>query len=269
MVRLRRLELPRVLPHSDLNAARLPIPPQPLTQYCFQSKTKYDIFLWKATRICKKYPMIEWKHESCLVDYRFAEEAMSKRVEDIILNKKPELIWCLEHDNIYTQGTSSKSSDLKVDIQAPLYPTKRGGQTTYHGPGQRILYLMLDLRRGPKDIKKLVWNIEEWLILVLRNIGLSGYRLPGLTGVWVRDLNSTNVDGTHDKKIAALGLRVKKWVTFHGLSLNVNTNLSFFNPINPCGISGKGVTSLKELGIEVTMEEIDTIFRNTFEKVFK
>ncbi len=212
--------------------------------------------------------MIEWKHEKKLVDYKFAEEVMSERVEDIISNQKTELIWFLEHHNVFTLGTSAKASDFKHGVNIPMYQTKRGGQTTYHGPGQRIVYLMLDMRNGRKDIKQLVWNIEEWIILVLKDLGILGYRVPGLIGVWVKDHNSINSDGTYDKKIAALGLRVKKWVTFHGLSLNVNPDLAFFNNINPCGISGKGVTSLQQLGVKIKMEDIDKVFKHTFSTIF-
>ena len=212
--------------------------------------------------------MIEWKHDKKLVDYRFAEKAMSKRVEGIISHYNTELIWFLEHNNIYTLGTSAKTSDFKYEASIPIYQTKRGGQTTYHGPGQRIIYLLLDLRNGKKDIKQLVWNIEQWLILVLKELGLSGYRIPGLIGVWVKDPNNINADGTRDKKIAALGLRLKKWVTFHGLSFNVDPDLKFFNNINPCGISGKGVTSLQRLGVKIKMEDVDMIFQRAFATIF-
>ena len=212
--------------------------------------------------------MIEWKHDKNLVDYKIAEDMMSKRVEDIISNQKTELIWFLEHDSLFTLGTSAKMSDFKNHVNIPMYQTKRGGQTTYHGPGQRIVYLMLDLRNGNKDIKKLVWNIEEWLILVLKDLGILGYRIPGMVGVWVKDPGRVNIDGTRDKKIAALGLRVKKWVTFHGLALNVNPNLNFFTKINPCGISGKGVTSLHELGVKIKTADVDKIFKKTFSKIF-
>ena len=212
--------------------------------------------------------MIEWKHDKNLVDYKIAEDTMSKRVEDIISNQKTQLIWFLEHDNVFTLGTSAKMSDFKNHVNIPMYQTKRGGQTTYHGPGQRIVYLMLDLRNGNKDIKKLVWNIEEWLILVLKDLGILGYRIPGMVGVWVKDPGRVNIDGTRDKKIAALGLRVKKWVTFHGLALNVNPNLNFFTNINPCGISGKGVTSLHELGVKIKTADVDKIFKQTFSKIF-
>ena len=213
--------------------------------------------------------MVEWKHDKNLIDYKLAEDTMSKRVEDIISNRKTELIWFLEHDNIFTLGTSAKTSDFKSDVNIPMYQTKRGGQTTYHGPGQRIVYMMLDLRNGKKDIKQVVWNIEEWLILVLKDLGILGYRIPGMVGVWVKDPSSINVDGTHDKKIAALGLRIKKWVTFHGLALNVNPNLNFFTDINPCGIHGKGVTSLHELGVNIKMADVDKVFKQTFSKIFK
>ena len=212
--------------------------------------------------------MVEWKHDKNLIDYKLAEDTMSKRVEDIISNRKTELIWFLEHDNIFTLGTSAKTSDFKSDVNIPMYQTKRGGQTTYHGPGQRIVYMMLDLRNGKKDIKQVVWNIEEWLILVLKDLGILGYRIPGMVGVWVKDPSSVNVDGTHDKKIAALGLRIKKWVTFHGLALNVNPNLNFFTDINPCGIHGKGVTSLHELGVNIKMADVDKVFKQTFSKIF-
>ncbi len=212
--------------------------------------------------------MIEWKYEKKLVDYKFAEKAMSKRVEGIISKQEMELVWFLEHNNVYTLGTSAKTSDFKHEASIPVYHTKRGGQTTYHGPGQRIIYLLLDFRNGKKDIKQLVWNIEEWLILVLKELGLAGYRIPGLIGVWVKDPKNINADGSRDKKIAALGLRLKKWITFHGLSFNVAPDLEFFNNINPCGISGKGVTSLLELGIKLKMEDVDKIFRRTFERIF-
>ena len=212
--------------------------------------------------------MIEWKHEKNVVDYRIAEEAMSKRVEDIISNRRTELIWFLEHESVFTLGTSARTNDFKHDVNIPIYQTKRGGQTTYHGPGQRVVYLMLDLRHGKKDIKKLVWNIEEWLILVLKDLGILGYRIPGLVGVWVEDPGRVNIDGTRDKKIAALGLRVKKWVTFHGLALNVNPNLNFFASINPCGIHGKGVTSLHELGVKIKMADVDKIFKQNFSTIF-
>ncbi len=212
--------------------------------------------------------MIEWKHEKNLLDYKIAEEMMSKRVENIISNRKTELIWFLEHDSVFTLGTSAKTSDFKSDVNIPMYQTKRGGQTTYHGPGQRIVYMMLDLRNGKKDIKQVVWNIEEWLILVLKDLGILGYRIPGMVGVWVKDTSSVNVDGTYDKKIAALGLRIKKWVTFHGLAFNVNPNLNFFTDINPCGITGKGVTSLHKLGVKINMADVDKVFKQTFSKIF-
>ena len=212
--------------------------------------------------------MIEWKHDKNLIDYKIAEDTMSKRVEDIISNRKKELIWFLEHNNIFTLGTSAKTSDLKSDVNIPKYQTKRGGQITYHGPGQRIVYMMLDLRNGKKDIKQVVWNIEEWLILVLKDLGILGYRIPGMVGVWVKDTSSVNVDGTYDKKIAALGLRIKKWVTFHGLAFNVNPNLNFFTDINPCGITGKGVTSLHKLGVKINMADVDKVFKQTFSKIF-
>ena len=212
--------------------------------------------------------MIEWKHEKNLLDYKIAEEMMSKRVENIISNRKTELIWFLEHDSVFTLGTSAKTSDFKSDVNIPMYQTKRGGKTTYHGPGQRIIYMMLDLRNGKKDIKQVVWNIEEWLILVLKDLGISGYRIPGMVGVWVKDPSNVNIDGTYDKKIAALGLRIKKWVTFHGLALNVNPNLNFFTDINPCGIPGKGVTSLHELGVKIKMADVDKVFKQTFPKIF-
>ncbi len=212
--------------------------------------------------------MMEWKHDKNLIDYKIAEDTMSKRVEDIISKRKTELIWFLEHDNIFTLGTSAKTSDFKSDVNIPMYQTKRGGKTTYHGPGQRIVYMMLDLRNGKKDIKQVVWNIEEWLILVLKDLGILGYRIPGMVGVWVKDPSSVNLDGTHDKKIAALGLRIKKWVTFHGLALNVNPNLNFFTDINPCGIPGKGVTSLHELGVKIKMADVDKVFKQTFPKIF-
>ncbi|GIR95450.1 MAG: hypothetical protein CM15mP98_04200 [Paracoccaceae bacterium] len=181
--------------------------------------------------------MIEWKHEKNFVDYRLLR-VMSKRVEDIILHKKKELVWLLEHNNLYTLGTSAKTSDFKNKVSIPKYRTKRGGQTTYHGPGQRIIYLMLDLRNGEKDIKQLVWKIEEWLILVLKDIGIFGYRIPGLIGVWVKDPKNHKCDGTRIKNRSA---RIEsETMGYVSWLVNQCKPRSFiFNNINPCGIQGK------------------------------
>ena len=211
---------------------------------------------------------IEIKISTNEINYEEAIMYMESRVDEIINNNSKELLWFLNHNHDFTQGTSASKEEILKSNVIDVIKSNRGGKTTYHGPGQRIIYLLLDLRNGKKDIKQLVWNIEEWLILVLKELGLSGYRIPGLIGVWVKDPKNINADGTRDKKIAALGLRLKKWVTFHGLSFNVNPDLNFFNNINPCGISGKGVTSLQELGIEVEMEDVDKIFRRTFARIF-
>jgi lipoyl(octanoyl) transferase len=170
------------------------------------------------------------------------------------------MVWLVEHPPIYTAGTSAKDEDL-VDRRFPVFATGRGGQYTYHGPGQRVGYVMLDLTRRKKDVRAFVRDLEEWLIQTLALFNVKGERREGRVGIWV-------VRGSREDKIAAIGVRVRRWVTFHGVSLNVDPDISHFDGIVPCGIREHGVTSLADLGLPVTMADVDVAMKTAFEKVF-
>jgi len=205
---------------------------------------------------------MEWKTSQKPVDYPEAIETMETRVEDILAGRKPEMAWLLEHPPLYTAGTSAKEHDLLKNTPFPTYKTGRGGEWTYHGPGQRICYLMLDLKKyNLMDMRAYVHKLEEWIIGTLKEFGVEGFTRDGRIGVWV------NANGG-EAKIAALGVRVRKWVTYHGISLNVSPNLSHYAGIVPCGIKEHGVTSLKALGIEAKMEEVDVVLKKEFGKIF-
>lgn len=185
---------------------------------------------------------MEWKISKEPVPYEFALTEMQARVQAIHENGAEDHVWLLEHPPLYTAGTSAKAEDL-LDPRFPVYEAGRGGEYTYHGPGQRIGYVMMDLkkRQSAPDIKRYVWQLEEWIITALRAFDVKGERREGRVGIWVDTPQG-------EKKIAALGVRVRHWITFHGISINVNPDLSHFTGIVPCGISEYGVTSLKELG---------------------
>jgi lipoyl(octanoyl) transferase len=198
---------------------------------------------------------MEWKTSKKPVDYPEALKTMERRVEDIIAGNAPELAWFLEHPPLYTSGTSAKPGDLLGILPFPTYSTGRGGEWTYHGPGQRICYLMLDLRkRNMMDMRAYVHTLENWIIAALKEFGVEGFTREGRIGVWVADKGG-------EAKIAAIGVRVRKWVTFHGISLNVSPDLSHYAGIIPCGIKEHGVTSLKALGINVSMDEVDAALK--------
>lgn len=205
---------------------------------------------------------VEWKISKSLIAYPDAIEVMEKRVEQIITGTEQEMVWLLEHPPLYTAGTSAKDSDL-LSHDFPLYHTGRGGQITYHGPGQRVAYVMLNLKkRNAMDTRAFVKNLENWLISTIAEFGVTGEIREGRVGVWV---NTPTVEA----KIAALGIRLRKWVTFHGIALNVHPNLSHYAGIVPCGIKGFGVTSLHNLGVTTTMEEVDIILKKEFFNIFK
>jgi lipoyl(octanoyl) transferase len=202
----------------------------------------------------------EWRMDENPVPYPVAVAAMEARVAAIRAGTAPELVWLLEHPPIYTAGTSAREADL-LDPRFPVFHTGRGGQYTYHGPGQRVAYVMLDLHRRGPDVRLFVHNLEEWLIRALARLGVEGERREGRVGIWVVH------DGREDK-IAAIGVRVRHWVTFHGVSLNVAPNLDDFSGIVPCGIRGHGVTSLAALGVPASMAEADAALKAAFEEVF-
>ncbi len=201
-----------------------------------------------------------WQVRPGLLPYPEAVDFMERRVAAIADGREPELVWLVEHPAIYTAGTSAKDSDL-LDARFPVYKTGRGGQFTYHGPGQRVGYVMLNLKPRGGDVRRFVYDLEEWLIRTLARFDVKGERREGRVGIWV-------ARGSREDKIAAIGVRVRRWVTFHGVALNVGPDLSHFTGIGPCGIRGHGVTSLADLGLPSTMTEVDVALRSAFEDVF-
>ncbi|HEX2117431.1 MAG TPA: lipoyl(octanoyl) transferase LipB [Alphaproteobacteria bacterium] len=207
---------------------------------------------------------LEWRISDRKVDYGTALATMEERVAAIRAGTAPELVWLLEHPALYTAGTSARPSDLLDPAGLPVYATGRGGKYTWHGPGQRVAYVMLDLKRHGGDVRAFVCKLEDWMIATLARFNIRGERRPGRVGIWV------DRGGGREDKIAAIGVRVRHWVTFHGASLNVDCDLSAFRGIVPCGIAQPnfGVTSLLELGIIAGMTEVDTALRETFFEVF-
>lgn len=204
---------------------------------------------------------IEWRISNLPVSYPVALAEMQDRAEQIHLGTAPELIWFLEHPPLYTAGTSAHGEDLIDPNRFPVFDAGRGGQYTYHGPGQRTVYLMLDLKKRGRDVRAYVHNLEEWVIRSLSQVGVHGERRDGRVGIWI-------ARGTSEDKIAAIGVRVRRWVTFHGIAINVAPDLSHFSGIVPCGISDHGVTSLQDLGVKISLQEFDTILVETFKEVF-
>lgn len=208
---------------------------------------------------------VAWEIAVGQVPYETAVMRMEAEVEAIAAGMAPERVWLVEHPSLYTAGTSSNPADLVDPARFPVFQTGRGGQYTYHGPGQRVAYVMLDLKRREPDLRRFVAALEAWLIATLDAFNIRGERREDRVGVWVRRPEKGN--GAEDK-IAAIGIRVRRWVTFHGISLNVEPDLGHFSGIVPCGVSGHGVTSLVDLGLPVTMPEVDDVLRGTFEVVF-
>jgi len=204
---------------------------------------------------------IEWRIDAAPVAYPQAVAVMESRVAAIRAGRAGELVWLLEHPPLYTAGTSARDDDL-LDARFPVFRTGRGGQFTYHGPGQRVGYVMLDLRRRGGDVRRFVWQLEEWLIRTLARFDVVGERRAGRVGIWVAR------GGGREDKIAAIGVRVRRWVSYHGVALNVAPDLSHFAGIVPCGIRDHGVTSLADLGRAVTMVEVDAALRTAFVEVF-
>jgi lipoyl(octanoyl) transferase len=211
-------------------------------------------------------PPIEWRIIEGMAPYAETVAAMEARAEAIRDGLAAECVWLVEHPPLYTSGTSAKPEDLR-DQRFPVHATGRGGQFTYHGPGQRVGYVMLDLKRRSEDVRAFVCALEDWLIATLHGFNLRGERREDRVGVWVKRPDK-GVDA--EDKIAALGIRVRRWVTFHGVSLNIEPDLSHFGGIVPCGISQQryGVTSLVDLGLPVAMPEVDAIMRREFEAIF-
>ncbi len=212
---------------------------------------------------------VEWLVADGLVPYDDAVAFMDARVALIAEGKAAELIWLVEHPSLYTAGTSALNSDLVQPGRFPVFQSGRGGQYTYHGPGQRVAYVMLDLRQRGPDVRRYVASLESWLIATLADFNVAGERREDRVGVWVRRPDRPPVSGmVAEDKIAAIGIRIRHWVTFHGISLNVDPDLGHFGGIVPCGVSQHGVTSLVDLGLPVTMLEVDASLRARFEDVF-
>jgi lipoyl(octanoyl) transferase len=211
-------------------------------------------------------PAVQWQVSEAPIPYPDAVAAMEARAAAIAANQAPELVWLLEHPPLYTSGTSGKAGDL-LEARFPLFTTGRGGQLTYHGPGQRVAYVMLDLKRRRPDLRAYVAGLEEWIIRTLAAFNVRGERREDRVGVWVK--RPDKGDGFEDK-IAAIGVRVRRWVSFHGISLNVEPELNHFSAIVPCGVVDPryGVTSLVDLGLPVTMADVDTALRQAFGEVF-
>jgi lipoyl(octanoyl) transferase len=210
--------------------------------------------------------MVEWITSDGLIDYPDAVAMMERRAAAIAAGTEGEAVWLLEHPPLYTAGTSARISDLRDPDRFPVFESKRGGQYTYHGPGQRVVYVMLDLNRRGRDVRAFVEQLETWVIATLDRFNVKGEIRPGRVGVWVaRPEKPPLHDGTpREDKIAAIGIRLRKWVSFHGISINVEPDLEHFNGIVPCGIIGHGVTSLVDLGLPVTMDDLDVALRQTF-----
>ncbi len=204
---------------------------------------------------------IEYFLDKKTIDYPDSIEFMEKKIEDIHKDNCKEFLWFLEHDNIYTAGTSAKQKDLINSNKFKVYKSSRGGQYTYHGPGQRVVYLMLNLRKKGYDIRKFISLIEEWIIKSLKDIDVHAVNDKNHVGIWIKDKNSL-------KKISSIGLRVRKGITFHGISINLNPNLENFKGINPCGNDPKDVTSLEEIGLKNKIKKFDQVLLKNFSTVF-
>lgn len=210
---------------------------------------------------------MEWRISETFVPYEAAAAEQAARAAAIAAGEAEELVWLLEHPPLYTAGTSAEPEDLLDPERFPVHQTRRGGRYTYHGPGQRIGYVLLDLGRRRKDVRAFVWSLEEWVIRALAEFGVAGERREGRVGVWVR---RTDRNAPHrEDKIAAIGVRLSRWVSYHGVAVNVEPDLSHYGGITPCGVREHGVTSLVDLGAPATMTDLDVALAKWFDPVFE
>ena len=211
---------------------------------------------------------MEWTQIRGLAPYDETLRAMEARVAAISAGTAPEAVWLLEHPPLYTAGTSARPGDLTDATRFPVHVAGRGGQYTYHGPGQRVAYVMLDLNKRGRDLRRFVRALEDWVIATLAEFNVTGERRAGRVGVWVARPDKPPLpDGTpREDKIAAIGIKLRRWVSFHGVSINLEPDLSHFDGIVPCGIRGHGVTSLVDLGLPVTMDDLDLALRRNFDR---
>lgn len=213
---------------------------------------------------------VEWRIADGLTDYAVALAFMEQRVAEIAAGTAPETVWLVEHPPLYTAGTSAQADDLIEPERFPVFETGRGGEYTYHGPGQRVAYVMLDLKRRRQDVRAFVAALEAWVIGTLDQFNVVGERREDRVGVWVKRPEKPSIvpGETAEDKIAAIGIRLRKWVSFHGVSINVEPDLSHYSGIVPCGIDAHGVTSLVDLGLPVTMADLDVALKAEFQSVF-
>lgn len=214
--------------------------------------------------------MVEWIITDGLTDYETALAFMEARVAAIANGEEPECVWLLEHPPLYTAGTSADPADLTDPDRFPVHQARRGGQYTYHGPGQRVVYVMLDLNRRGRDVRAFVQALEVWVTAALAEFNVTGHIREGRVGVWVErpDRPLTASGELAEDKIAAIGIRLRKWISFHGISINVDPDLEHFSGIVPCGIRDHGATSLVDLGLPVTMDDLDVALKRHFGRVF-
>lgn len=213
---------------------------------------------------------VEWRIENGLIPYPDALAFMESRAAEIRAGNVAELVWLLEHPPLYTAGTSARPQDLIDASRFPVFAAGRGGEYTYHGPGQRVAYVMLDLKRRREDVRAFVAALEDWIIGALARFNVKGERREDRVGVWVIRPDRPQLPGgvVAEDKIAAIGIRLRRWVSFHGISINVEPDLSHFSGIVPCGITGYGVTSLVDLGLPVTMNDVDLALKSAFSDIF-
>ena len=214
---------------------------------------------------------MEWIISENIIDYKIALKRMEKIVDEIIKEKKNETIWLLEHNEIYTAGTSTKGIHLESVKDAPIFKTNRGGQLTFHGPGQRIIYLMINLKRFSYDIRKYVYFLEQLIINTLKEFNISTHRWNKAIGVWTYKTSYSNGIKKKNRrcKIASIGIRVRKKISLHGVSVNISPNLNYFDKIIPCGLENSKATSIKDLGIDITFYDFDKALKYNFEKLLK
>ena len=210
--------------------------------------------------------IVQLRRNTELVPYEEAVADMEARVAAIHAGEASELVWLLEHPPLYTAGTSAQAEDLLAPDRFPVFKSGRGGQYTYHGPGQRVIYVMLDLNRHGQDLRAYVQNLEAWMIAALARFGIAGETRCDRIGIWVPRKNEGVLPG--EDKIGAIGVRVRRWITFHGAAVNVDPDLDHFTGIVPCGVSQHGVTSIKALGKEIAMADVDLALKDEFESVF-